>query len=80
MSVCPECGNTGLRPVEQGRAGATHTVLGRCKCQVPTVTIPRAEYEALMAAAKSLAAFRSRHPAVSALRALGIDPSEDKAT
>jgi hypothetical protein len=72
MSLCELCGNTGLRPVERGPAGATYTVLGRCSCQTPTVTIPRAQYEALRAAAKSLAAFRNRHPAIVALRTAGI--------
>jgi hypothetical protein len=54
VSVCPDCGNTGLRPIEQGPAGATYTVLGRCKCQTPTVTIPCARHDALMAAVKVL--------------------------
>lgn len=50
---CTQCGNTGLVPVEKGPAGATYTVLARCKCQTDTITIPRAEYEALMAAVQA---------------------------
>ncbi len=76
MSVCPLCGNTGLRPVERGPAGATYTVLGRCSCQTPTVTIPRAQHEALMAAAKVFLLSRIRSAkidaALAALRAVGI--------
>lgn len=44
---CTACGNTGFVQVERGPAGATYTVLARCKCQTDTVTIPRADYEAM---------------------------------
>ena len=49
---CKACGNSGFVPIERGPAGATYTAWGRCKCQTDTVTIPRAEYEALVAKAK----------------------------
>lgn len=80
MSVCLHCGNTGLRPVERGPAGATYTVLARCECQTPTVTISCVKYEALMIAAKALEQLPELErnfvyvaEALTALRAAGIN-------
>lgn len=81
---CTECGNTGFVRVEKGPAGATYTVLAKCKCQPAEITIPRAQHEALMAAAKALK--QSKSPlmdiayrlnwALEDLRAAGIDLEE----
>lgn len=70
---CTACGNTGLVPMEKGPAGATYTVLARCKCQIDVVTISRDEYEALTAAAVwVLSNCAADCPLVATLRAAGI--------
>jgi hypothetical protein len=82
---CTSCGNTGFVKVERGPAGATYTVLGRCSCQIDTVTIPRAQHEALRAAAKALKEVHGRYlydieireKALVALRAAGIQVEDE---